>query len=114
MHKKQGKKFLKDQRGFKVTSLIIAAILLCSLPMIAFRIVIFQFPGLVSLEERYVLFFTVTSMNLLNSFINPITYAVRLRKFRVAFILKIKCGTTTLVEGEESEMPIARSSAERA
>ena len=108
------KKFLKDQRTFKVTSLIIAAILLCSLPMVAFRIVISKFPSLLSLEERYVLFFSVTSMNLLNSFINPIIYAVRLRKFRVAFIHKITCGTTTLVEGEESEMRIARLPAEQA
>ena len=106
------KKFLKDQRAFKVTSLIIAAILMCSLPMVAFRIVISKFPSLLSLEERYVLFFSVTSMNLLNSFINPIIYAVRLRKFRVAFIHKITCGTTTLVEGEESEMRIARPPAE--
>ena len=106
------KKFLKDQRAFKVTSLIIAEILQCSLPMIAFRIVISKFPSLLSLEERYVLFFSVTSMNLLNSFINPIIYAVRLRKFRVAFIHKITCGTTTLVEGEESEMRIARPLAE--
>ena len=106
------KKFLKDQRAFKVTSLIIAAILLCSLPMIAFRIVISKFPSLLSLEERYVLFFSVTSMNLLNSFINPIIYAVRLRKFRVAFIHKITCGTTTLVEGEESEVRITRPPAE--
>ena len=104
----------QDQRAFKVTSLIIAAILLCSLPMVAFRIVISKFPSLLSLEERYVLFFSVTSMNLFNSFINPIIYAVRLRKFRVAFIHKITCGTTTLVEGEESEMLIARLPAEQA
>ena len=106
------KKFLKDQRAFKVTSLIIGEILLCSLPMIAFRIVISKFLSLLSLEERYVLFFSVTSTNLLNSSINPIIYAVRLRKFRVAFIHKITCGTTTLVEGEESEMRIARPPAE--
>ena len=102
------KQLLKDRRAFKVTSLIVAAILLCSLPMIAFRIVISKFPSLVSLEERYVLFLSITSMNLLNSFINPIIYAVRLRKFRVAFIDNITCGTTTLVEEEENEMRIAR------
>ena len=102
------KQLLRDRRAFKVTSLIVAAILLCSLPMIAFRIVIFKFPSLVSLEERYVLFLSITSLNLLNSFINPIIYAVRLRKFRVAFIDNITCGTTTLVEEEENEMRIAR------
>ena len=83
------KTFLKDQRAFKVTPLIIAAILLCCLPIIVFRIVISKFPSLVSLEERYVLFLSVTSMNLLNSLFNPIIYAVRLRTFRVAFIDKI-------------------------
>ena len=102
------KQLLKDRRAFKVTSLTVAAILLCSLPMIAFRIVISKFPSLVSLEERYVLFLSITSLNLLNSFINPIIYAVRLRKFRVAFIDNTTCGTTTLVGEEENEMRIAR------
>ena len=106
------KKFLKDQRAFKVTSLFIAAILLCCLPMIVLRIVISKFPSLVSLEERYVLFLSVTSMNLLNSLFNPIIYAVRLRTFRVPFIDKITCGTTTLVEGEENEMRNIRPPAE--
>ena len=102
------KQLLKDRRAFKVTSLIVAAILLCSLPMIVFKIVITKFPSLVPLEEKYMLFLSITSMNLLNSFIDPIIYAVRLRKFRVAFIDIITCGTTTLVEEEENEMRIAR------
>ena len=102
------KQLLKDRRAFKVTSLIVAAILLCSLPMIVFKIVITKFPSLVPLEEKYMLFLSITSMNLLNSFINPIIYAVRLRKFRVAFIDNITCGTTTLVGEEENEMRIAR------
>ena len=103
------KQLLKDRRAFKVTSLIVAAILLCSLPMIVFKIVITRFPSLVPSEERYMFFLSITSMNLLNSFINPIIYAVRLRKFRVAFIIDIiTCGTTTLVEEKENEMRIAR------
>ena len=102
------KQLLRDKRAFKVTSLIVAAILLCSLPMIVFKIVITKFPSLVPLEEKYMLFLSITSMNLLNSFINPIIYAVRLRKFRVAFIDNITCGTTTLVGEEENEMRIAR------
>ena len=102
------KQLLKDRRAFKVTSLTVAAILLCSLPMIVFKIVITKFPSLVPLEEKYMLFLSITSMNLLNSFIDPIIYAVRLRKFRVAFIDRITCGTTTLVEEEDNEMRIAR------
>ena len=102
------KQLLKDKRAFKVTSLIVAAILLCSLPMIVIKIVITRFPSLVPLEQKYMLFLSITSINLLNSFINPIIYAVRLRKFRVAFIDIITCGTTTLVEEEENEMRIAR------
>ena len=58
------KQFFKDKKAFKVIySLIVAAILLCSLPMTAFKIVISKFPSLVSLEERYVLFLSSTSMN---------------------------------------------------
>ena len=103
------KQLLKDKTAFKATSLIVAAILLCSLPMIVFKIVITRFPSLVPLEGKYMLFLSITSMNLLNSFINPIIYAVRLRKFRVAFIIDIiTCGTTTLVEEKENEMRIAR------
>ena len=49
-------------------------------------------------------FLSVTTMTLLNSFINPIIYTARLREFRVAFIDKITCGTTTLVEAEENEI----------
>ena len=92
------KKFLKDQRAFKVTSLIIAMILLCSLPTTLVRLVTTMFPSLLSLEQKHVLFFLVTSMSLLNSFINPIIYTVPLRDFGVAFIDKKTCGTTTLVE----------------
>ena len=102
------KQLLKDRRAFKVTSLIVAAILLCSLPMIVFKIVITKFPSLVPLEEKYMLFLSITSMNLLNSFIDPIIYAVRLTTFRVAFIDNITCGTTTLVEEEDNEMRIVR------
>ena len=102
------KQLLKDKRAFKVTSLIVATILLCSLPMIVFKIEITRFPSLVPLEGKYMLFLSITSMNLLNSFINPIIYAVRLRKFRVAFIDNITCGTTTLVEEEENEMRMAK------
>ena len=98
------KKFLKDQRAFKVTSLIIAMILLCSLPTTLVRLLTTMFPSLLSLEQKHGLFFSVTAMSLLNSFINPIIYTVRLREFRVAFIDKITCGTTTLVEGNENEM----------
>ena len=102
------KQLLKDKRAFKVTSLTVAAILLCSLPMIVFKIVITKFPSLVPLEEKYMLFLSITSMNLLNSFIDPIIYAVRLTKFRVAFIDRITCGTTTLVEEEDNEMRTVR------
>ena len=102
------KQLLKDKRAFKATSLIVAAILLCSLPMIVIKIVITRLPSLVPLEERYMFFLSITSMNLLNSSINPIIYAVRSRKFRVAFIDIITCGTTTLVEEKENEMRIAR------
>ena len=98
------KKFLKDQRAFKVTSLIIAMILLCSLPTNLVRLLTTMFPSLLSLEQKHGLFFSVTTMSLLNSFINPIIYTVRLREFRVAFIDKITCGTATVVEAEENEI----------
>ena len=67
------KKFLKDQRAFKVTSLIIAMILLCSLPTTLVRLVTTMFPSLLSLEQKHVLFFPLTAMSLFNSFISPMS-----------------------------------------
>ena len=60
-------KVLKDQRAFKVTSLTIAMILLCSLPTTLVRLVTTMFP--LSLEQKHVLFFPLTAMSLFNSFI---------------------------------------------
>ena len=67
------KKFLKDQRAFKVTSLTIAMILLCSLPTTLVRVVTTMFPSLLSLEQKHVLFFPLKAMSLFNSFINPMS-----------------------------------------
>ena len=58
-----------------------------------------------SLETVYICFSSALSIVLLNSFINPVIYSIRLRQFRVAFI-ELICRTVNFAEAEEIEMRI--------
>ena len=44
-----------------------------------------------------------TSMNSLNSSLNPVIYSIRIRQFRFAFI-ELTCRTVNIAEAEEIEM----------
>ena len=84
------KKSLRDQRAFKVTTLVIAGLLLCYVPTIIGRIVTSTYRSRFTLEAMYIIFFSTLSISLLNSFINPIFYAVKIREFRAVF-MEIMC-----------------------
>ena len=84
------KKSLRDQRAFKVTTLFIAVLLLCYVPTIIGRIVTTTYRSSFTLEAMYIIFFSTLSISLLNSFINPILYAVKIRELRAVF-MEIMC-----------------------
>ena len=84
------KKTLRDQKAFKVTTLVIAVLLLCYVPTIIARIVTTTYRSSFTLEAMYIIFFSTLSISLLNSFINPIFYAVKIREFRAVF-MEIMC-----------------------
>ena len=84
------KKTLRDQKAFKVTTLVIAVLLLCYVPTIIGRIVTATYRSSFTLEAMYIIFFSTLSISLLNSFINPILYAVKIREFRAVF-MEIMC-----------------------
>ena len=84
------KKTLRDQKAFKVTTLVIAVLLLCYVPTIIARIVTTTYRSSFTLEAMYIIFFSTLSISLLNSFINPILYAVKIREFRAVF-MEIMC-----------------------
>ena len=94
------KKSLRDQKALKVTTLVIAVLLLCYVPTIIGRIVTTTYRSSFTLEAMYVIFFSTLSINLLNSFINPILYAVKMREFRAVFMEIKKCKKANIPDAE--------------
>ena len=74
-------KFLKEQKVFKLTTIILLALLLTYFPMVIARILV------VNVGIRMLIGLQIaTSVMLLNSLINPVIYCFKRRSFRVAFI----------------------------
>ena len=94
------KKSLRDQKAF-FTTLVIAVQLLrvCYVPTIIGRIVTTTYRSCFTLEAMYVIFFSTLSISLLNSFINPILYAVKMREFRAVF-MDIMCKKENVPDAE--------------
>ena len=80
-------------------------LILCYVPIVAFRVVILRYRSEVSLETVYIFFFLAMSMLSINSLLNPIIYSVSMRQFRVAFI-ELTFRTVTITEAEEIEMRV--------
>ncbi|XP_078344014.1 melanocyte-stimulating hormone receptor-like [Oculina patagonica] len=79
-------KFLKEKRVLKLTTTIVVSVFSNYLPIISFRIIKNVLKDRVSIDTIYAVYFSAGSLVLVNSFINPLIYSVRLRQFRVAFI----------------------------
>ena len=97
--------FQKNKKALKLTSIILAMIMLCYIPMIVFSDVTFRYRDKLSLETVYIFSSFGFSIMLLNSLFNPIIYSVRIRQFRVAFI-ELICRTVNISETEEIEMRV--------
>ena len=97
--------FERDRKAFKLTSIILAVLLLCFLP----GFIIIPALGLTSLgteataEARYLLHSFSVSIVFMNSLLNPIIYSVRIRQFRVAFI-ELLFRTVNIAQAEQIEM----------
>ena len=98
------KQFENNKKALKLTSTIVAVLILCYLPLVISRI-LFRYHSAVSVETTYMLTLTAVSMVLLNSLFNPNIYSVRMRQFRVAFI-ELTCTTVNIAEPEEIEMRV--------
>ena len=95
-------KFLKDKRAFKLTAIVVSELFICYIPTCVFRVVLTKFRSKVSIQTAYVCFYLATYMEILNSFLNPIIYSVRMRQIRVAFI-ELTCKTANIARAEEIE-----------
>ena len=78
-------KFLKEKKALKLTTTVLFILLLCYSPQIVVRI-LFVSSKITTVNSTCIALFSATARGLLNSFINPIVYCVRIRQFRVAFI----------------------------
>ena len=97
--------FERDRKAFKLTSIILAVLLLCFLP--GFIIIpVLEFTRLgteATAEARYLLHSFSVSLVFMNSLLNPIIYSVRIRQFRVAFI-ELLFRTVNIAQAEQIEM----------
>ena len=95
--------FEKNKKAVKLTSIILAALLLCFIPANVAQLVASRFVGHVT-DEIIVLFaFLSLSLSFLNSLLNPIIYVLRMKRFRVAFI-ELLFRTVNSVVAEEIEI----------
>ena len=78
-------KFLKEKKALKLTTTVLVILFLCYAPTIVVRILLLT-STITSVNVSYIALFTASFVAVLNSFINPIIYCVRIRQFRVAFI----------------------------
>ena len=83
---KAREKLLKEKRALKLTTTIVIVVFVNYLPIISFRIIKNVLQDWVSVDTVYAVHFSASSLVVVNSFINPLIYSVRLREFRVAFI----------------------------
>ena len=58
-----------------------------------------------SVQTAYGSFLTAVWVAIMNSFLNPVVYSVRMRQFRVAFV-ELICRTRNIAEAEEIEMRV--------
>lgn len=78
-------KFLKEKKALKLTTAVLVILLLCYSPLFVVRILLVR-SKITTVNSAYIALFSATFIGVLNSFINPIVYCVRIRQFRVAFI----------------------------
>ena len=97
-------KFLKKRKAFYTTTIVLLAIFLCYLPTSICVVIIFVLKDRISANVGHIVIYLVSLLPVLNAFINPLIYAVRIRSLRVAFIQLLS--RKTLAKAEELERKI--------
>ena len=97
--------FLRDNKALKLTTIIIAGLVLCYMPMIVIFAVLLRYGSAMSLEAQYLFATSGFTISFFNSLFNPVIYSVRIRQFRVAFIELVR-RTVNIAEAEDIEMRV--------
>ena len=78
--------FLSQNRAFKLTLTIIVLVIISYLPTVSFRRLREPLKNIVNLDKLWAIHVAVSTLVILNSFVNPLVYYLRVRQFRVALI----------------------------
>ena len=79
-------KMLRDKKSFYTITVVLVTILLCYIPVSIWRVILAALKNRISANVRHIVLSITTTILVLNSFFNPLIYAVRIKYFRVAFI----------------------------
>ena len=100
-------KILRDKKSFYTTTIVLLTILLCYIPANIWLVVLAVLKNRIPPNVKHIVLSVTTTILLVNSFFNPLIYAVRIRYFRVAFIQLLS--RKTLAQAEEVEKRIFES-----
>ena len=100
-------KLLKNKKAFYCTVIVLLAIFLCYFPANVMAAIMMSFlKDSIALNVKYIMYYLLTFLPILNSLFNPLIYAVRIRYFRVAFIQLLL--RKTIAQAEQLEKSIFR------
>ena len=94
-------KMLRDKKSFYTTTIVLVTIILCYIPANIWLVILTALKDRIPADVRHIVLSITTTILVLNSFFNPLIYAVRIRYFRVAFIQLLLRKSTA--EAEELE-----------
>ena len=100
-------KMLRDKKSFYTTTIVVVTIILCYTPANIWLIILAALKNRIPADVRHIVLSITTTILVLNSFFNPLIYAVRIRYFRVAFIQLLS--RKTLAQAQELEKRIFES-----
>ena len=100
-------KMLRDKKSFYTKTIVLLTIILCYIPASIWRVILAALKNRIPANVTHIVLSITTTILVLNSFLNPLIYAVRIRYFRAAFIQLLS--GKTLTQAEELERRIFKS-----
>ena len=97
-------KLLNNKKAFYTVAGITLVVLLCYIPLNVCLVILLSFKNRISLNASHIALYIFTLLPVLNSLLNPLIYAVRIRYFRLAFIQLLLRKTS--LQAEELEKKI--------
>ena len=100
-------KMLRDKKSFYTTAIVLVTVILCYIPANIWVVILAVLKNRIPANLRHIVLSVTTTILVLNSFFNPLIYAIRIRYFRVAFIQLLS--RKTRAQAEELEKRIFES-----